>query len=93
MRDEVVGLEHKAHRVVAVGVHVLFGEMLGALATDEQITLGVAVQPANDVQQGGLAAAGGAQHRHKLARGEVQADAAQRLHLHLTRLVGFGNSL
>ena len=75
--DEVVALEDKADGVVAVGVPVPVPELLGGAAVDGQIAAGVLVQAADDVQQGGLAAAGVAQDGHKLVFPEAEAHPPQ----------------
>ena len=48
--DEVVALEDKADAVVAVGVPIPILEVLGGFSVDEQVTVGVAIQTANDVE-------------------------------------------
>ena len=70
--NQVVALEHEADGVVAVGVPVPVLVVLGGAAVDDEVAAGVAVQPADDVQRGGLAAAGGAQDRHELVFPELQ---------------------
>ena len=49
MRDQVVGLEDKADRVIAVGVPVAVLVVFGRDAVDDQIAFIVAVQTADDV--------------------------------------------
>ena len=78
VRDEVIALKHETNGMVAVGVPVSVGELLGGFAVDDQVSGGVAVQPADDVQQRGLAAAGLAEDRDELAFPEGNADAFQR---------------
>ena len=78
--DEVIALEHKAHRVVAVGVPVAVPVLFCGAAVDDEIAAGVAVKSADDVQRGGLAAAGGAQNGDELILPELQIDAPQGLH-------------
>ena len=75
--DQVIALEHKADGVVAVGVPIPVGILLGGAAVDDEVAAGVLVQAADNVQQGGLAASGMAQHRHKLALPEAQAHPPQ----------------
>ena len=75
--DQVIALEHKADGVVAVGVPVTGLVILGGFTPDDQVTGGIAVQTADDVQQGGLAAAGLTQHSHELRRTELDADTLQ----------------
>ena len=86
MGNQVVALEHKAYGVVAVGVPVPVGVLLGGDAVDDQVAAVVAVQTADDVQQRGLAGAAGAKNRHKLVVPQVQTDIIQRV---LYQLAGF----
>ena len=77
MGNQVVALEHKAHRMVPVGIPVPVLKGLGGPAVDDEVAVGVLVQAADDVQQGGLAAAGGTQNRDKLRAPELDADPFQ----------------
>ena len=77
MRDQVVALEHKADGVVAVGVPIAVGVLFGGNPVDDKVTAVVPIQPADDVQQGGLTGAGGAQDGDKFAVAQVQADIIQ----------------
>ena len=49
----------------------------GGDPVDDKVTAVVPIQPADDVQQGGLAGAGGAQDGDKFAVAQVQADIIQ----------------
>ena len=64
--DQVVALEHKADGVVAVGVPVPVLVLLGGDAVDDQVAGIVAVQAADDVEEGGFAGAAGAQDGDEL---------------------------
>ena len=77
MRDQVVALEHKADGVVAVGVPIAVGVLFCGDPVDDKVTAVVPVQAADDVQQGGLTGAGGAQDGDKFAVAQVQADIIQ----------------
>ena len=77
VRDEVIALEHKANGVVAIRVPVAVGIFLGGDAVDDQITAVVAVQTANDVQQGGLTGTAGAENGDEFVVPQVQADIIQ----------------
>lgn len=57
--DQVIALEHKTDGVVSVRVPVAVGVFFGGDAVDDQIAAVVAIQTADDVQQGGLAGAAG----------------------------------
>ena len=72
VRNEVIALENKADRVVSVGIPIAILVHGGGFAVDEQVTRGVAVKTAYDVQRGSLTAARGTKDRHKLAVAEIQ---------------------
>ena len=75
--NQVVALEHKAHGIVPVGIPVPVLEILGGLAPNHQVSLGIPVQAADNVQQGGLSAAGRPQYGHKFTFPELEADTPQ----------------
>ena len=75
--NQIVALEHKTNGVVAVGVPVAVGVFFGGNTVDDQITAVVAVQAADDVQQGGLAGTAGAENGNKFIVPQVQADVIQ----------------
>ena len=77
MRDQVIGLEHKADGVVAVNVPITVGKVSGGLAVDDKIAGIVLVQAADDIQKGGFSAAGVAQDSNKLVLPEAQVYAFQ----------------
>ena len=77
MRDQVIALEHKAHRMIAVAVPILVGVLAGGAILDDQIALGIAVQPADDIEQGGFAAARRTENGHKLVFAEGNIDPLQ----------------
>ena len=66
VRDEVVALEDESDAMVAVGVPVLVGVVLGRDAVDDDVARVGMVKAAEDVEHRGLARAGGAQHGHEL---------------------------
>ena len=76
--DEVVALEHEADGVVAVGVPVPVGVAAGGDAVDDKFAAVVAVKAADDVEQGGLARAAGAEDGDKFTVAEVEADPVER---------------
>ena len=59
---------------LAIGVPVAVGVFFGGNTVDNQITAVVAVQAADDVQQGGLAGTAGAENGNKFIVPQVQAD-------------------
>ena len=91
VRNQVVALEHKSDRVVPVGIPVAFLKLLRALSADDQVAVGVLVQPADNIQQGGLSAAGRTQDRGKFAFSEFQVDSAQGMHLHFPAGINLRN--
>ena len=80
VRDQVIGLEDKTNGMVSVGVPVCIRELFGGASVDDQVSGAEAVQPADDVQQRGLAAAGMTQDRNKLALAEFEIDSLERVH-------------
>ena len=92
VRDEIVGLEDKADRVIAVIVPVLILILFCRFACDDEVAGGVAVESADNVQQRGLAAAGGSEHCDKFIFAEHDVDALQRLYLSVAGRVVLGNA-
>ena len=78
VRDEVVALEDEADAVVAVGVPVSVSVLAGRDAVDHEVALVEVVEAAHDVEHGGLAGAGGAEHRHELAVTKGDRDVVER---------------
>ena len=85
MGNQIIALEYKAHRVIAVGVPVPVPKVLGRTSVDNQVAVGVAVQTTDDVEHGGFPAAGRPQNRHKFLMAELEADALERLHRFVAR--------
>ena len=79
MGDQVIGLEYKTHRVVAVGIPVAVGKVFCGFSVDNQVPGGILIQAPDDIQQRGLTAAGVAQDGYKLAFTEFQVHAFQRM--------------
>ena len=78
VRDQVITLEHEADGVVAVGVPVAIGVLVGGNAVDHQIAAVITVQTADDVQQSGFAGAGRAQNGNEFVIPQVEAYIIQR---------------
>ena len=78
VRDEVVALEHEADAVVAVGVPVAVLVLAGGDAVDHEVAVVEVVEAAHDVEHGGLAGAGRAEHRDELAVTEGNGDVVER---------------
>ena len=91
MGDQIVALEHKAYGVVAIAVPIPVLVVLGGTAIDDQITVGVLIQTADNIQHGGLAAAGRAQNGHKFTLAELQIHVLQRYHIAAICRVDLGN--
>ena len=87
--DELIGLENKTDGMVAVGVPVPVVEVFGGTAVDGEVAGGVAVQPADNVQQCGLAAAALAQYGHEFASPEAEAHALQGVDLRIPQPIVF----
>ena len=79
MRDEVVGLKDEADGAVAIAVPVTVGKVTGGLAVYHKVAGAVLVKTADDVQKGGLAAAGVTEDRNKLALPKFQVNALERM--------------
>ena len=63
--------------MVAISIPIPIFKMLGGTATDDQITTGILIQTTNDIEHGGLTAAGGAEDGYELIPAEAQRNAAQ----------------
>ena len=74
MRNQVVALEYKADGMITITVPVRILKLLCGYAVNNQITLGILIQTAHNVQQCGLTAAGLTQYRYKLALPKLNAD-------------------
>ena len=69
------------------GERALAGAAQGVVSK-AHLTAGGHIQPTQNVEQRGLAAARGAQQHDELAAHDVQVNIVQRPHLHFPRLVG-----
>ena len=78
VRDEVIALEDKADRVVAVGVPVAVGVLFGRYAVYDKVAAVVAVQPADNVEQRRLAGAGRPEDGDELAVAEAHIHMIER---------------
>ena len=77
MGNQVVGLKDEADRVVAVGVPVAVLVFFGRYAVDDQVAAVIAVQSADDIEEGGLARAAGTQDRDEFVVAQVERDVVQ----------------
>ena len=91
VRDQVIALEDKAHGVVAVGIPIAVRVLTGGAAIDDEVAAGVPVQPADDVQRGGLAAAGGAEDGDEFIVPKLQTHPPQGVHRQVAYGVGFAD--
>ena len=74
MRDQVVGLKYKTDRMVSVCVPVSVFVVFGRSSVDDQITGGVLVETADNVQHRRLTASGLAKDRNKFTVTEAEAN-------------------
>ena len=77
MRNQIVALKHKADGMVSVRIPVPVRVFSCGNAVDHQVAAVIAVQAADDVEQGGLTGAAGTQDRHKLIVPQIQTDPIQ----------------
>ncbi len=87
MRYHVVALENEAYRVVAVCIPIPVLVLLGGTPVYHEVSGGVLIQTADDVQQRGLAAARMSEHRDKLAVAETYRHVAQSVNFIAARIV------
>ena len=77
MRDQVIALEYEADGVVPVRVPVGVPVLLRADAVDQQVSVRVLVEAAENVQHRRLAAAGRSEYGNELALSESEIDAPE----------------
>ena len=77
MRDEIVALEHKADRTVAVRIPVAVGEIFCRFPVYDKVAGGVLVKPSDYIEQCGFSAARRTEYRHEFAFAEADINAAQ----------------
>ena len=75
--NEVVALKDESDGVIAVGVPVAVGVLLGGAAVDDQVAVGVTIQTAENVEQRGFTTARRAEDRDELVVAEGKVNAAQ----------------
>jgi hypothetical protein len=76
-RDEVKELEDEADLLATESGEAVFAELGDVDAVDQHVTRARRVQPGNQPEQRGLAAARGTDDRHELASGDVERDRMQ----------------
>jgi hypothetical protein len=91
--DEVEALEDETDVAVADARALAEVEVLHGLAGDGVGAAGGRVEQAQDREQRGLAAAGGAGDRHVFALGDVEVDAGEGVGLDLVRVEDLGQAL
>ena len=89
-RDKVVELKNETHGIAAVEGEFVFVSAREVGAAVTQLARSRHIEAAELVEQGGLAAAGGAEEHDELARAEVEVDAGERAHLGGAGAVGLG---
>ena len=82
-RDQVEGLEDRSVTLQAVVGEIAVGQLAERQARTIDVAGGWAVEPTHQREQRALAASGGADDRHELARADVESHVPQRRHLHL----------
>ena len=80
MRDQVIRLENETDRMVTVCIPVSVLVILGGSSINDQITGGVLVKTADNVQHGRLTASGLTEDRNKFTVTEAETDALQCFH-------------
>ena len=83
VRDQVIALEDKADRMIPIGIPVAVTVAAGGNPADGHLARIIAVQAADNIEQGCLARSAGAENRDKLILPKGQRDTVQCL-LHKT---------
>ena len=91
VRDQVVGLEDEADRVIAVGIPVSVLVILGRDVVDDQVAVIVAVEAADDVQKGRLARTGRSEYCDEFVIAKIERHVVERLLDEVSGLVSLGN--
>ena len=86
-RQQIVELEHETHVRGAPFRQRALGQMVDPLPADRDAALGRGIEPADQIQQGGLARARGAHERQEIALLDIEVDVMQHLDLLLAALV------
>ena len=76
--DEVVVLEHKADRVVTIGIPITVLELLGGAAADDQVARGVLVKTADHVEERRFSTTRGTEDGNELALAEGKRHTVKR---------------
>ena len=90
--NEVVELEHEADVTAPVLGQRRFASRAQVLLAEHDLTGAGGIEPAQDVEQGRLAAAGGAQQHDEFAAGNVQVDFVQGAHGNVAAAVGLAQA-
>src|SRR5690606_927428 len=85
--DQIVELEHEADVAAPIQRQLPVGRMGELPAAEEQPPVRRSVEAAENIEEGGLAASGGAEQHDELALGQLEVDAAQRMHGRVSRAV------
>ncbi len=89
-RHQVVELKHETHVGCPPPRQRAAAELVDVLAAHADAAGAGHIQPADQVEQGGLAGAGRPHQRKEIAFGDIQVDVMQHLDLLLAALVGLG---
>ena len=79
VHDQVIALEHKADGMISIGIPIPILVLLGGGTVNDQVAFGIAVQTADNIEHGGLAAARLAENRHKFRFSEMEVNSLQRI--------------
>ena len=91
MRDEVVALENKAYRVIAVVVPVAVLVLFCRNAVYDKVAARVFVKPADNIQHGGFAAAARTKNGNEFAFAEGKVYSFESVHFGVARNVVFND--
>ena len=80
MRNEIVRLKYESDTVIAVSVPVFVVVIFGGSTADDEIAARIVIQPADDIQKGGLAATRMSENGHEFVFAERKTDAFERVH-------------
>ncbi len=91
--NEVVELEHEAHVLAPEPRELLLGGAGQYVVQVVDLAAGGRIQTPEDIEQSRLAATGGAEQHHQLARIQIEIHLTQGMHFHLTHAVDLRNAV
>ena len=90
---DVIALENKADGVVSVGIPITILKRLCGFSVDDQITLRISVETADDIEHRCLSASRGTEKTDKLAIGDLEGKVIYRDYLFIDLFVSSGKDL